>query len=66
MLKRLRAKHPVGFCILAEVLFLGSLILASYCIIAVLLVAAGVTLLLRSRTRAGADADTGSPARTRG
>ena len=38
MLKRLRAKHPIGFCILAEVLFLGSLILASCCIIAVLLV----------------------------
>ncbi len=35
-------------------------------IIAGLLVAAGVTLLLRSRTRAEADADTGSPARTRG
>ena len=30
MLKRLRAKHPVGFCVLSEVLFLGSLLLASY------------------------------------
>ena len=27
MLKRLRAKHPVGFCVLSEVLFLGSLLL---------------------------------------
>ena len=30
MLKCLRAKHPVGFCVLSEVLFLGSLLLASY------------------------------------
>ena len=33
MLKRLRAKHPVGFCVLSEVLFLGSLLLASYLIV---------------------------------
>lgn len=33
MLKRLRAKHPVGFCALSEVLFLGSLLLASYLIV---------------------------------
>ena len=33
MLKRLRAKHPIGFCVLSEVLFLGSLLLASYLIV---------------------------------
>ncbi len=33
MLKRLRAKHPVGFCVLSEVLFLGSLLLGSYLIV---------------------------------
>ena len=33
MLKRLRAKHPVGFCVLSEVLFLGSLLLSSYLIV---------------------------------
>ena len=33
MLKCLRAKHPVGFCVLSEVLFLGSLLLASYLIV---------------------------------
>ena len=33
MLKRLRAKHPVGFCVLSEVLFLGSLLLASYLVV---------------------------------
>ncbi len=30
MLKRLRAKHPIGFCVLSEVLFLGSLLLAVF------------------------------------
>ena len=29
MLKRLRAAHPILYCILAEVLFLGSLFLSS-------------------------------------
>ena len=29
MLKRLRAKHPVGFCVLSEVLILGSLLRGS-------------------------------------
>ena len=33
MLKRLRAKHPIGFCAFSEVLFLGSLLLASYLIV---------------------------------
>ena len=33
MLKRLRAKHPIGFCVLSEVLFLGSLLLASFVIL---------------------------------
>ena len=38
MLKRLRAKHPIGFCVLSEVLFLGSLLLASYLIILALVI----------------------------
>lgn len=33
MLKRLRAKHPIGFCVLSEVLFLGSLLLSSYLVV---------------------------------
>ena len=41
MLKRLRAKHPVGFCVLSEVLFLGSLLLASYLIVFALVLFGG-------------------------
>ena len=40
MLKRLRAAHPILYCILAEVLFLGSLFLSSL-VLTVALVAAG-------------------------
>ena len=40
MLKRLRAAHPLLYCILAEVLFLGSLFLSSL-VLTVALVAAG-------------------------
>ena len=40
MLKRLRADHPILYCILAEVLFLGSLFLSSL-VLTVALVAAG-------------------------
>ena len=39
MLKRLRAAHPILYCILAEVLFLGSLFLSSL-VLTVALVAA--------------------------
>lgn len=31
MLKRLRAAHPILYCILAEVLFLGSLFCSVWC-----------------------------------
>ena len=40
MLKRLRTAHPILYCILAEVLFLGSLFLSSL-VLTVALVAAG-------------------------
>ena len=40
MLKRLRADHPILYCILAEVLFLGSLFLSSL-VLTVALMAAG-------------------------
>lgn len=40
MLKRLRAAHPILYCILAEVLFLGSLSLSSL-VLTVALVVAG-------------------------
>ena len=40
MLKRLRIAHPILYCILAEVLFLGSLFLSSL-VLTVALVAAG-------------------------
>ena len=40
MLKRLRAAHPILYCILAEVLFLGSLFLSSL-VLTVALMAAG-------------------------
>ena len=40
MLKRLRTAHPILYCILAEVLFLGSLFLSSL-VLTVVLVAAG-------------------------
>ena len=40
MLKRLRTAHPILYCILAEVLFLGSLFLSSL-VLTVALVSAG-------------------------
>ena len=40
MLKRLRTAHPILYCILAEVLFLGSLFLSSL-VLTVALGAAG-------------------------
>ena len=43
MLKRLRTKHPIGFCVLSEILFLGSLFLASFVIIFAVMLA-GVDL----------------------
>lgn len=33
MLKRLRKNHPLGYCVGAEVLFLGSLILTSILVV---------------------------------
>lgn len=37
MLKRLRKRHPIGYCIGAEVLFLGSLIVTSYLVVILLM-----------------------------
>ncbi len=37
MLKRLRTAHPIRYCVLSEVLFLGIMMLASFLILAVLL-----------------------------
>ena len=50
MLKRLRAAHPILYCILAEVLFLGSLFLSSL-VLTVALVAAAVTLAIGPETK---------------
>ena len=33
MLKRLRTAHPILYCILSEVLFLGSMVLFSLCLL---------------------------------
>ena len=37
MLKRLRKNHPIGYCIGAEVVFLGGMILTSYLVVGLLL-----------------------------
>ena len=37
MLKRLRKNHPLGYCVGAEVLFLGSLVLTSILVVFLLI-----------------------------
>ena len=37
MLKRLRKNHPLGYCVGAEVLFLGSLVLTSILVVFLLM-----------------------------